>query len=181
MCILLNWQIVHCILTCILFQLCTCSGLCQLLKVTLVIFFKKKKQNKKTKKRKNDPYFSMSKNTKSYATKNPSIYLFLGKGRESFVSNFIKTKLSALSALPSSMQTFSIQTQCGRRTPKFTPKLTKKNSFFLQILHLSSNRRVCNLTLYFQFTTPAREPTHRMKFEYPEWHEFWKHHVSSLP
>ena len=56
-----------------------------------------------------------------------------------------------------------------------------KNSSFLQILHLSSNRRVRNLTLYFQFTTPARELTHRMKFEYPGRHEFWTHHVSSLP
>ena len=124
MCILLNWQIVHCILTCILFQLCTCSGLCQLLKVILVIFFKKKKKKKK------NLYFGMGKNTKSYATKIPTIYLFLGKGRESFVSNFIKSKLSALSALPSSMQTFSIQTQCGRRTPKFMPKLTIKIHFF---------------------------------------------------
>ena len=131
-----------------------------IVKVILVIFFKKKKK-------KNDPYFGMGKNTKSYATKNPAIYLFLGKGRESFISNFIKTKLSALSALPTSTQTFSIQTQCGRCTPKFMPKLTK-NSFFLQISHLSSNRRVHNLTLYFQFTTPARELTHRMKFEYPE-------------
>ena len=35
---------------------------------------------------------------------------------------------------------------------------------FLQISHLSSNRRVHNLTLYFQFTTPARELTHSMNF-----------------
>ena len=139
-----------------------------IVKVILVIFFKKKQK-------KNDPYFSMGKNTKSHA-KNPTIYLFLGKGRESFISNFIKTKLSALSALPSSTQTFSIQTQCGQCMPKLT-----KNSFFLQILHLSSNRRVRNLTLYFQFTTSARELTHRTKFEYPERYEFWKHHVSSLP
>ena len=50
--------------------------------------------------------------------------------------------------------------------PKIHTKLTQK-IHFLQILHLSSNRRVCNLTLYFQFTTPARELTHRMKLEYP--------------
>ena len=156
-----------------------------IVKVTLVILFKKKKNKKKNKKKtKNKKETTRTlvweKIPKVMPQKNPAIYLFLGKGRESFVSNFIKTKLSVLSALPSSMQTFSIQTQCGQRTPKFTPKLTK-NSFFLQILHLSSNRRVCNLTLYFQFTTPARELTHRIKFEYPERYKFWKHHVSLLP
>ena len=61
---------------------------------------------------------------------------------------------------------FQVQALCGRHTPKIHTKLTKK-FIFLQILHLSSNLRVCNLTLYFQFTTPARELTHRMKFEYP--------------
>ena len=123
----------------------------------------------------------MGKKYQSYATKNPAIYLFLEKGRESFISNFLRLKTSALSALPSSTQNiFQIQALCGRRTPKFTRKLTK-NSSFLQILHLSSNRRVRNLTLYFQFTTPARELTHRMKFKYPGRHEFWTHHVSSLP
>ena len=39
---------------------------------------------------------------------------------------------------------------------------------FLQILHLSSNRRERNLAFYFQFTTPARKLTHNMKFEH-----FW--------
>ena len=57
--------------------------------VILVILSKKKKKKKKEK---NDPYFGMGKNTKSYATKSPAIYLFLGKGRESFISDFIKTK-----------------------------------------------------------------------------------------
>ena len=50
------------------------------------------------------------------------------------------------------------------------PKLTKiyQIQFTLpQLLHLSSNRRVHNLPLYFQFTTPAREFTHRMKFILP--------------
>ena len=47
-------------------------------------------------------------------------------------------------------------------------KIDQNKFTFLQILHLSSNRRVRNLTLYFQFTTPARELTHRMKFEYLE-------------
>ena len=60
-------------------------------------------------------------------------------------------------------------------------KIDQNKFTFLQISHLSSNRRVRNLTLYFQFTTPARELTNRMKFEYPERHEFRECHVSSLP
>ena len=94
-----------------------------IVKVILVIFFKKKK--KKT--TRTSVWLKIPKVMPQ--KKNPTIYLFLGKWRESFISNFIKTKLSALSALPSSKQTFSIQTQCGRRTPKFTPKLTKKSIF----------------------------------------------------
>ena len=113
--------------------------------------------------------------------KNPH-YLSLPWEREGILHLQLHTKLNLVHFLPCppARKHFSIQTQCGRCTPKFTPKSTK-NSFFLQILHLSSNRRVRNLTLYFQFTTPARELTHRMKFKYPERHEFWKHHVSSLP
>ena len=60
-------------------------------------------------------------------------------------------------------------------------KIDQNKFTFPQISHLSSNRRVCNLTLYFQFMTPTRELTHRMKFVHPERHEFWKRHVSSLP
>ena len=87
-------------------------------------------------------------------------------------------------------------------------KIDQNKFTFPQILHLSSNRRVRNLTFYFQFTTPARKLTHRMKFEhvwtqkdtkfgntiilhhfrpekcqksYPERHEFWQCHNSSLP
>ena len=84
MCILLNWQIVHCILTCILFQLCTCSGLCQLLSNSCYILQKKKKKKKTT------HTFVWVKNTKSYATKkkkkqkkkkkNPLSIFSLGKG-----------------------------------------------------------------------------------------------------
>ena len=78
--------------------------------------------------------------------------------------------------------------------------------FFLRILHLASNRREQNLAFYFQFTTPARKLTHKIKFEHfwmqkdmnfgnamilrhfgpekcqksaPERHEFWEHHDSS--
>ena len=183
------------------------------------ILFKKKKKKKK----KNDPYFDMGKNTKVMPQKTPYLSSFLGKGKESLHLQTLLKKLSLVCFLPcpQARKTFLIQTLCGRHTPKLT-----KNSFFPQISHLSSNRRVCNLTLYFQFTTPARELTHGMKFEkgtnfgstmflryldpekcqilsrkarilempcffttlsqrntksYPERHEFWKHHVSSLP
>ena len=87
-------------------------------------------------------------------------------------------------------------------------KIAQNKFTFLQISHLSSNRRVHNLAFYFQFTTPARKLTHRTKFEhvwmqkdtnfrntiilhylrpekcqksYPERHEFWERHNSSLP
>ena len=60
-------------------------------------------------------------------------------------------------------------------------KIDQNKFTFLQISHLSSSRRVRNLTFYFQFTTPARKLTHRMKFEHAERHEFWKHHNSLLP
>ena len=83
-----------------------------------------------------------------------------------------------LSALPPACKTFFFYSD----TVWMTHAKTDQNKFtFLQISHLSSNRRVHNLTLYFQFTTPARELTHRMKFEYQERHEFWKCHVSSPP
>ena len=60
-------------------------------------------------------------------------------------------------------------------------KIDQNKFTFPQILHLSSNRRVRNLTFYFQFTTPARKLTHRMKFEHAERHEFRKHHNFLLP
>ena len=75
------------------------------------------------------------------------------------------------------MQKIQIRTMGGRPMPK----LTKISFTFLQISHLSSNRRVHNLTFYFQFTTPARKLTHRMKFEHAERHKFQKCHVSSPP
>ena len=114
--------------------------------------------------------------------KNPTIYLFLGKGRESFISDFIKNQKNLVRFLPCppARKIFQVQALCGQHTPKIHTKLTNK-IHFLQILHLSSNRRVCNLTLYFQFTTPAGELTHRMKFEYPGRHEFQTRHVSLLP
>ena len=45
-------------------------------------------------------------------------------------------------------------------------KIAQNKFTFLRISHLSSNRRVCNLAFYFQFTTPARKLTHRTKFEH---------------
>ena len=44
-------------------------------------------------------------------------------------------------------------------------KIAQNMYIFLQILHLSSNRREQNLALYFQFMTSARKLTHTTKFE----------------
>ena len=147
-----------------------------IVQVILVILFKKKK--KKTTRT------SVWVKIPKVMPQNPPLSIFfLGKGRESFVSDFIKTKkLSALSALPSSTQNIFLKFRhcVDDARQKIHTKLTQK-IHFLQILHLSSNRRVCNLTLYFQFTTPARELTHRTKFEYPGRHEFQTPHVSLLP
>ena len=114
--------------------------------------------------------------------KNPAIYLFfLGKGRESLhLQTLHKLSKSAFSALPPATKNILIQTLCGQRMPKLT-KIDQIKFTLPQLSHLSSNRRVRNLPLYFQLTTPAREVTHRTKFVHPERHEFWKHHVSSLP
>ena len=88
-------------------------------------------------------------------------------------------------------------------------KIAQKEVYFLpQISHLSSNRREQNLAFYFQFTTPVRKLTHKMKFEHfwmqkdtnfgnaiilrhlgpekcqksdPKRHKFQEHHNSSLP
>ena len=81
---------------------------------------------------------------------------------------------------PPACKNILIQTLCGRHTPKLT-KIDQNKFTLSQLSHLSSNRSVHNLPLYFQFTTLARELTHRMKFIHPERHEFWKCHVSSLP
>ena len=129
-----------------------------IVKMTLVIFYSKKKK-------KNDPYSGMGERCQSYATKTLLSIFSLGKGRESLRFQTLHKKLStsALSALPPSTQIILIQTLCGRRTPKLT-KIDQMQFTLLQLSHLFSNRRVRNLQLYFQFTTPARELTHRMKF-----------------
>ena len=128
-----------------------------IVKMTLVIFYSKKK--------KNDPYSGMGEKCQSYATKTPLCIFSLGKGRESLCLQTLHKKLSTsvLSALPPSTQIILIQTLCGRHTPKLT-KIDQMQFTLPQLLHLSSNRRVRNLQLYFQFTTPARELTHRTKF-----------------
>ena len=109
-----------------------------------------------------------------------------------------------LSALPSAQKRFRFR-QSVDDARQNCPKLS---IFFPQILHLSSNRKEQNLAYYFQFTTPARKLTHKMKFECfwmqkdmnfgnaiilwhfgpekrqksdPERHEFWERHNSSLP
>ena len=110
----------------------------------------------------------MGEKCQSYATKTLLSIFSLGKGRESLHVQTLHKKLSksALSALPPSMQIILIQTLCGRRTPKLT-KIDQMQFTLPQLSHLSSNRRVRNLQFYFQFTTPARELTHRMKFIQP--------------
>ena len=137
----------------------------------------------------------MGKNTKVMPQK--PHYLFLGKGRESFVSDFIKNQtLVHFLPCPQHANIFSSSGTVWTTHAKNSHKIDHKIPF-LQISHLSSNRRVCNLTLYFQFTTPERELTHRMNFEhamflrylepekhqktYPVQHEFRTRHVSSLP
>ena len=137
-----------------------------------------KKKTKKKKKEK-DPYFGMGKNTKVMPQNTPLSIFSLGKGRESLRLQTLLKKLSksVLSALPPARKNiFDSDTVWTTHA-----KIDQNKFTFPQILHLSSNRRVHNLTLYFEFTTPARELTHRTKFKYPERHEFWQHHVSSLP
>ena len=92
----------------------------------------------------------------------------LGKGGNPYVSKTLHKKLSksALSALPPSMQKHSDSDTVWMTHAKLT-KIDQIQFTLLQLLHLSSNRRVHNLPLYFQFTTPARELTHRMKFVRP--------------
>ena len=50
--------------------------------------------------------------------------------------------------------------------PQNCPKICKLCIFFSQISHLSSNRREQNSAHLFQFKTPARKLTHKMKFEH---------------
>ena len=120
----------------------------------------------------------MGKNTKVMQQKPRYLSFLLGKGGNPYVSKpYIKTKQKCAFCPAPSTQKHSDSDNVWMTHAKID-----QNKFtFPQISHLSSNRRVHNLTLYFQFTTPARELTHRTKFEYPERHEFRERHVSSLP
>ena len=67
-----------------------------------------------------------------------------------------------LSALSPARKRFRFR-QCVDDARQNCPKIS---IFFPRILHLSSNRRLRNLAIYFQFTTPARKLTHKMKFKH---------------
>ena len=140
------------------------SALYTLQYVPIVTYSCKLLYSKKTTKKK-DPYFGMGKNTKVMPQKPHYLSFLLGKGGNPYVSKTLHKKLSksTLSALPPSTQKHS-----DSDTVWTTHAKIDQIQFTLpQLLHLSSNRRVCNLPLYFQFTTPARELTHRMKFVQP--------------
>ena len=146
-----------------------------IVQVILVILFKKKKKEK------NNLYFGMGKNTKVMPQK--PCYLSFPWEREGILhlGLYKIQNLVCFLPCPPARKIFFKSRHCvddarQKNSLKIDPKI-----HFLQILHLSSNRRVRNLTLYFQFTTLARELTHRMKFKYPGRHEFWTCHVSSLP
>ena len=87
----------------------------------------------------------------------------LGKGRESLRLKTLHKKLSnsALSVLPPAHKHSNLDNVWMTHA-----KIAQNKSTFPQISHLSSNRRVRNLAFYFQFTTPARKLTHRMKFKH---------------
>ena len=173
MCSLLNWKIVHCN------YMYSLSALYTLQYVSIVTYSCKLLYSKKKKKKKTRTLIWVK--IPKLCHKKPCYQSFLlGKGGNPYVSKPYlkrKTKLKcAFCPAPSTQNIFDSDTVWMTHT-----KIDQNKFTFPQILHLSSNRRVCNLTLYFQFTTLARELTHRTKFKYPERHEFWQHHVSSLP
>ena len=175
---MLNWQIVHCILTCVLSFNFVHAPVCANCKSDSCYIIQKKKKKKK---KKNNPYFGMGKNTKVMPQK--PCYLSFPWEREGILHlrlYKIQNLVRFLPCPPARKIIFKSRHCVDDAHQNNSHKIDQK-IHFLQILHLSSNRRVRNLTLYFQFTTPARELTHRMKFEYPERHEFWTHHVSLLP
>ena len=88
--------------------------------------------------------------------KTPLSIFFLGKGREFFVSDFIQNQnLVRFLPCPPACKYFFKFRHCVDDTCQNSHKIDHKITF-LQISHLSSNRRVCNLTFYFQFTTPNK-------------------------
>ena len=121
MCILLNWQIVHCILHVFSFSFVHAPVCANCKNDSCYIIQKKKKKKEK----KNDPYFGMGKNTKVMPQKPHYLSFLLGKGGNPYVSKlYIKNSVKCTFCPAPSMQIILIQTLCGRRTPK----LTKFNS-----------------------------------------------------
>ena len=164
MCLLLNCKIVHCELHVFSFSFVH-SPVCANCKNDSCNIYSKKK--KKKKKKKKDSYFGMGEKYQSYATKPHYLSFLLGKGGNPYVSKlYIKNSVKCTFCPGPSMQIILIQTLCGQWMPKIT-KIDQIQFTLLQLSHLSSNRRVCNLPLYFQFTTLARELTHRTKFVQP--------------
>ena len=142
------------------------------------LLYSKKNKKKKKKKRKKTRTSVWVKIPKLCHKKTPLSIFSLGKGRESLRLQTLQKKLSKkciFCPAPQQAKTILIQTLCGRCTPKLT-KIDQIKFTLPQLSHLSSNRRVRNLPLYFQFTTPARELTHRKKFVQPR-----KTRISEMP
>ena len=130
---------------------------------------KQKKKKQKNKKTRTSVWVKIPK----LCHKTPLSIFFLGKGRESFISDFIKNQnLVRFLPCPPACKYFPKIRHCVDDARQNSHKIDHKITF-LQISHLSSNRRVRNLTLYFQFTNPNKRA-------HPQ-HEFWTCHVSSLP
>ena len=119
---------------------------------------KKNKKNKKKKNKKNDPYFGIGKNTKVMPQNAPLSIFFLGKGRESLhLKPYEKLSLQVhfLTCSPA-------HTKLDKASTMHL-KIAQNVYFFMQILHLSSDRRERNSALIFQLG-PQQEssPTTRI-------------------
>ena len=101
MCLLLNCKIVHCELHVFSFSFVHAPVCANCKNDSCNIYSKKKKKKKKKKERKTTRTSVWVKNTK-VMPQDPTIYLSLGKGRESLHLQTLHKKLSksALSALP---------------------------------------------------------------------------------
>ena len=119
------------------------------------IFIQKKKKKKKEKK--NEPYFGMGKNTK-VMPQYPAIYL--GKGRKSLhLKPYLKLSTSALSDLPPACNDLD---KASMTHLKNCPKMYIFSSEFCTFPVTEGNEI---WHIYFQFMTPARKLTHKVKFE----------------
>ena len=148
----------------------------------------------------------MGEKYQSYATKPHYLSFLLGKGGNPYISKlYIKNSVKCAFRPAPQHANHSDSDTVWTTHAKLT-KIVQIQFTLPQLSHLSSNRRVRNLPLYFQFTTPAKELTQRnaknptqkdtnfgnaMFLRYlrpekrqksdPERHEFWKRHVSLLP